>query len=219
MKINSDVILKNPLFRQIKKDELEAMLSCMSARVVKFKKDNFIFAEGETVDKVGVLMTGKLAIVREDEEGRRSIISEVSPPESFGEVFACSDAQKSMVSVIATQDSEVLFIDYKKIITACSSACAFHARLIQNMLGFLSDRVLFLHQKLDIVSKRRTRDKLMAFLVQQRAKANSNEFLIPYNREELADFLFVDRSAMSAELCKMRDEGVIKFNKNRFEII
>ncbi|MEL7569975.1 MAG: helix-turn-helix domain-containing protein, partial [Eubacteriaceae bacterium] len=122
-------------------------------------------------------------------------------------------------SVLALSDSEVLLFDYKRIITTCSSACVFHAKLIENMLKILADDVLNLNDKLHVLSNRTTRDKLLAYFELQREIFNSDIFSIPLNREQLADFLFVDRSAMSRELSNMRDEGLIKFDKNNIELL
>lgn len=174
---------------------------------------------GESIRNVGIVISGKIAVIKEDGFGNRSIIAEMTPGEMFGEAFACAGIGNITVSVLAAADSEILMIDYKKIIATCSSACVYHTKLIENMLEILAKRVLMMNQRIDVISKRTTREKLMAYFEIQKAAAKSDRFTIPYNREELADFLFVDRSAMSRELCRMREEGLIDFRKNRFEIL
>ena len=216
---NIEIIKSNPLFKEIIENDLETMLSCLSAKQCFYNQNSFIFLTGESIHHIGIMMSGKIIITKEDGFGNRSIIAEVIPGEMFGEAFACSGIENSTVSVQAAADSVVLLIDYKRIVTTCSSACIFHTKLIENMLAILAKKVLMLNQKIGIVSKRTTREKLMAYFEIQKDRANSNKFTIPYNREELADFLFVDRSAMSRELCRMRDEGLIDFRKNRFEIL
>jgi CRP-like cAMP-binding protein len=129
----------------------------------------------------------------------------------------CAGIDRSPVTVQAAEDVEILFIDYKKIITTCPSACPFHARLIENMLKLVAKKNLMLNQKLEILSKRTTREKLLCFFDTQRG--SSQRFTIPFNREELARYLCVDRSAMSNELCKMRDDGIIRFRKNVFDVL
>ena len=146
-----------------------------------------------------------------------TILAKLTVSEIFGEVFACAEIFHSPVTIQAIEQTEVLFIDYSRIFTSCTNACHFHAQLIKNMLKLMAQKNLMLNQKIEILSKRTTRDKLLCFFDFQRGAAN--EFSIPFNREEMANYLCVDRSAMSNELCKMRDDGLIKFNRNTFEII
>ncbi|MDQ2085586.1 Crp/Fnr family transcriptional regulator [Herbivorax sp. ANBcel31] len=217
--INYSVLKKNNLFKDIEVESLEKILSCLSAKVSFYKRDEFIYMAGENVYFIGIIMKGKVVILKEDENGNRNILSEVSLGEMFGEALACAEIEKTSVSVQGVEDSEVLLIDYKKIIKTCSSACVFHTKLIENMLKILAMKTIMLNQKIEIVSKRTIREKLITFLAAQKDIDNSNVFTIPYNREQLSDYLYVDRSAMSRELGKMRDEGLINFNKSRFEII
>ena len=219
MNIPYHVIASNPLFDQIQEEDLLGMLNCLCARVHLYQKDNHIILAGDPVRAIGVVLKGKVSVVRESEEGLRNLVAVLTPGECFGESFACSNHPEAFVSVVAMEDCEVLFLDCKKIVTTCSSACNFHTRLIENMLSMLTDKILGLNQKLEIVSKRKIREKLLTFFETQKKNAGTNVFSIPYNREQLADFLFVDRSALSNELCKMRDEGLIRFQKNKFEIL
>lgn len=219
MNINIDVISKNALFENVSYSNLTSMFACLNVRYEECKKGSYIFLEGQKVDYVGVVQKGKLAAVKDTYQGNRSILQEYSPSEMFGGAFACAKLDKAPISVLALSDSEVLLFDYKRIITTCSSACVFHAKLIENMLKILADDVLNLNDKLHVLSNRTTRDKLLAYFELQREIFNSDIFSIPLNREQLADFLFVDRSAMSRELSNMRDEGLIKFDKNNIELL
>jgi CRP/FNR family transcriptional regulator, dissimilatory nitrate respiration regulator len=219
MNISYPTILQNPLFQGIQESDLVGMLQCLSARVQTFSKESYIFLAGEPVRSIGIVLKGKAAIFRESEDGMKNLVAVLVPGECFGETFACSDRTEAFVTVMATEESEILFLDCKKIITTCSSACVFHTRLIENMMSMLTEKIFGLNQKLEILSKRKIRDKLVAFFEEQKRNAGTNVFSIPYNREQLADFLFVDRSALSNELGKMRDEGLIRFQKNRFEIL
>jgi CRP-like cAMP-binding protein len=172
---------------------------------------------GDTINFVGVILSGGVKIIKEDINGRAAILTELGTSDIFGEVFACANISQSPVTIYASLDSEILFIDYKKIVTTCPSACPFHTRLIENMLKLMAYKTLALNQKIETLSKRTTREKLLSFFDSQRGPAK--KFTIPYNREELAHYLCVDRSAMSNELCKMRDEGLIAFKKNTFELL
>ena len=218
MKVNYQTVLLNPLFHGITPDELKGMLQCLQARVASYDKDDFLILEGDSVDSIGILLSGSVAVLKEGEAGSRFIISALLPGDCFGETFACSNQPHSIVSVQALESCEVLFLDCRRIITTCSSACTYHTLLIANMMSVLTDKIRGLNEKLDILSKRKIRDRLMAFLGEQKKNASSNRFGIPYNREQLADYLFVDRSALSSELCKMREEGLLSFRKNQFEI-
>ncbi len=214
-----EIIKNNPLFKGIADDNLTEMLRCLLATNSFYQKDSFVVLCGEKITKIGIVLSGKLAVLKDDVNGNRNIIAEISQGEMFGEAFASALEVRSSVSVQATQESEVLLLNFRRIITTCPSACAFHTKLIENMLAILANKILMLNQKLEFVSKRTTREKLLSFFEMQKRNVNSNKFSIPYNREQLADFLFIDRSAMSRELCRMRDEGLIRFNKNNFEIL
>jgi len=219
MKIDIDIISKNPLFDKINKNDINSIFSCLNVRTGEYKKGSYVFFEGESIDCIGIVQKGTLAAVKDTIGGNRSIFEQFSSPEMFGGAFACAQIKHSPISIQALQDSEVVLLNYKRIITTCSNACIFHNMLIENMMKILADKVLSLNGKLNVLSNRTTRDKLISYLEMQKDIANSNKFTIPHNREQLADFLFVDRSAMSRELCKMRDEGLINFYKNNFELL
>ncbi len=217
MKKIFEIIKNNPLFAGIAFSDFDRMLDCLSARTVCYKMDDLILLSGDAVNFVGLVLAGSVQIIKEDRDGNVTILTELVISDIFGEVFACAGIDHSPVTVQATEDCEVLFIDYRKIIKTCSSVCPFHARLIENMLSIIAKKNLMLNQKIEILSKRTTREKLMCFFDMQRGA--SKRFTIPFNREEMAQYLCVDRSAMSNELGKMRNEGLIRFNKNEFEII
>ena len=212
-----DTLKSNPLLQGIAFSDFESMLSCLSAGTAAYKKGDVILLSGDTVNFVGLILAGSVKVIKEDMDGDITILTELGVSEVFSEVFACAGIDHSPVTVLASEDVEILFINYRKIITVCDSACPFHNQLIENMLKLLAHKNLALNQKNEILSKRTTREKLLCFLDYQRGAAK--KFSIPYSREELAHYLCVDRSAMSNELCKMRDEGILKFSKNLFEIM
>ncbi len=217
MKKIFEIINNNPLFVGIAFSDFEPMLGCLSARTVSYQRDDLILLSGDTVSFVGLVLAGSVQIIKEDREGNVTILTELGVSDIFGEVFACAGIDHSPVTVQAAEDCELLFIDYRKIIKTCSSVCPFHARLIENMLSIIAKKNLILNQKIEMLSKRTTREKLICFFDMQRGMAK--RFTIPFNREEMAQYLCVDRSAMSNELSKMRNEGLILFNKNEFEIL
>ena len=208
-----------PLFSGINIDELTSILHCLNAKKSNYKKRDFILLEGQTVSSVGVVLSGKVQIVKEDFMGNRNIVADIAPGNLFAESFSCVQTDRLPVTVVSVEKSEILWLDYKHIITTCTSACKFHIKLVENMLSIIASKNIQLSQKIEHLSKRTTRQKMLAYLSDQAIKNGSNEFDIPFNRQELADYLCVDRSAMSNELCKMQNEGILKFNLNHFNLI
>lgn len=218
MKKYLDILKKVALFKNIADNDLLSMLKCLNAKVEVYTKNQTIFSEGEPAKFVGIVLSGAVQIVKDDYYGNRSVVASVEPSQLFAEAFSCANVKALPVSVIATENSIVMLIDCKHIITTCSNSCVFHNTLINNLLDVVAHKNLVLNQKIEIMSKRTTREKLMSFLLAQAKKNGSNTFSIPYDRQTLADYLGVERSAMSAEISKLRKEGIIQSNKNNFTI-
>ena len=207
------------MFAGVGDEEINAMLSCLGARLFIYKKGEYVFRQGEHISDITVLVEGDLHIQRDDYWGNRSILGRISVGEMFGEAYAAPESGPLLNDVVAVADSAVIFFDVKRIITTCSSACRFHAMVVQNLFFAISEKNKKLVQKLGHMSKRSTREKLISYLSEEAKKQNSSTFTIPFNRQQLADFLSVDRSAMSNELCKMRDDGLLEFDKNKFRLL
>lgn len=207
---------QNPLFQGIGVSDFEAMLACMEARLQKYKKDAIIQLSGNPVESVGLVLSGTVQVLREDADGKQNLLTELREGDMFGEVFACAGITHSPVTVMAEETSEVLHINYRKIITTCSSACTFHHKLVENMLTLLAQKNLMLNRKIEILSKRTTRERL--FLYFDLYRQGAKRFTIPLSREELAAYLCVDRSAMSTELSKMQREGLLRYDRNTFQL-
>lgn len=214
-----EVLREVKLFHGIKQDQLKALLGCLNARMMKYDSGNIIFLAGDAVSEVGIVCEGSVQIVREDVFGNRTILAKISAGGLFGEAFACAGVDTLPVSVIVGRGCVVLMIDYRRIITTCASSCDFHSRLIGNMLRVLAEKNLMLNQKIEALAARGIRGKLTAYLLAEAKKAGSRSFTIPFNRQDMADYLSVDRSAMSAELSRMRREGLLRFSKSNFELI
>lgn len=213
----SELLLRNPLFKGISPADLPHMLNCLKSKKQKYKKNSFIFMAGESVPKIGILLSGKAQVIKENYAGDRMIIDEISTSDIFGETFACMDIDAIPVSVIATEDCHVLLLDAKKIARTCCSACDFHHRLISNLLAVIAGKNALLSAKMSYITHKTIRSRLLAFLYDHAEKAQSERFSIPYNRNELADYLCTDRSALSRELSRMKREGIIDYDKNIFE--
>lgn len=204
------------LFDGIAEEERKAMLDCLGAVRRTYEKGEYVFRRGERIGAAALLLEGSVYIQREDYWGNLSILNEISEGEVFGEVYACLSDEEMLNHAVAVKRSTVLFMDIQKLLSMCPSACPFHSRLIRNLLSVLASKNLILTRKLQHMSQRTTKEKLLSYLSEQSLKAGSPSFWIPFNRQQLADFLSVDRSAMSSELGRMRDEGLLEFDRNHF---
>ena len=216
MKEYLKLLKRTKLFYGITESEMEVMLECLSAVTHSYKKGELVFRRGEQITAVAMLLEGCVHIQKEDYWGNLSILSEIAEGELFGEVYACLGNDEILNNAVAVKQSVVLFLDINRVLTMCPSSCRFHGRLIRNLLSSVALKNKMLTQKLEHISQRTTREKLLSYLSEQSLKAGCSSFDIPFNRQQLADFLSVDRSAMSNELCKMRDEGILSFERNHF---
>ena len=214
-----DILRKCTLFDQIEDKNLITLLGCVGAKVETFDKKYTIFTEGIPAKHIGIVLSGSAQIVQNDYFGNRSILSSVHPSEIFGEAFACADIPALPVSVIANEPCEIMLLECNRILHTCRNHCAFHQQLIFNLMKDLATKTLKFHQKIEITSKRTTREKLMAYLILEAKKANSDHFTIPFDRQELADYLEVDRSGLSAQISKLRKEGIIESHKKQFTLL
>lgn len=219
MKEYIPILGRSRMFAGVGEGEIASLLGCLNARVRSIAKGEFVLRQGERAGELAVLAAGELLIQSDDYWGNRSILGRIVPGEMFAEAYIGPESGPVLNDVVAIQDSTVLFFDAHRVLTTCSSACRFHAMVVQNLFYAVSEKNRDLVQKLRHMSRRTTREKLISYLSQQAKSHGGPEFSIAFNRQQLADFLSVDRSAMSNELCKMRDEGLLEFKKNRFRLL
>jgi len=212
------IISKSKLFTNVTESEILEMMKCLHAVKKNYTKDEKVLRQGEHVDKIMLLVKGKLLIQQDDFWGNRNILNIVTPAQLFGESYLAPNSCSILNDVIAQENSVVIFFDAKRVITVCSSACKFHSLVVKNLFHAISEKNNNLVQKINYLSKRTTREKLLAYLSDEAQKYGNSNFEIPFNRQQLADFLCVDRSAMSNELCKMQKEGLLTFQKNQFSL-
>lgn len=210
-------VLRNAqLFTGIAEQEIPEILSCLQAKQRDYQKGDSIFRAGNTVDALGLMLSGNALIIQEDFWGNRNIISSIQEGHSFAETFACTPDACLTVSVVAETSCTVLFLNVKRILSVCQSTCQRHNQMIRNLLSDLSCKNLRLNEKLVHLGQRTTRAKLLSYLSAEAQKHHSVEFDIAFSRQQLADYLFIERSGLSLALCKMREDGLLDFHKNHF---
>ena len=219
MKKFINVLKKCPLFFDVPGDNIITLIDCLNARVNTFDKNYTILSEGSPAKYIGIVLTGSVQIARTDYYGNRSILGNLCEGELFAEAFACMQTDSMPISVIANVKSNIMFIDCNHILKTCQNDCPHHQQLIYNLMKVLASKTIMFQQKIEIISKRTTREKLLTYLAICTKKNNKNNIKIPFNRQELADYLEVDRSGLSAEISKLRKEGILECRKNYFELL
>ncbi len=207
----------SPLWKDILPEEKARLLTCLGASPTQYGRKSTIWSSGDSVPRMGMVMSGEVRILMEDLEGRQNVIANISAPDLFGEVFALAGV-KSPVTAYTETGAEVLFLDVQKITAVCRESCAFHRQFVWNLLQLVAGKNVALNQKIQCVGQRTTRDKVDAFLSMQQTKEGKNPFTVPFNREQMADYLCVDRSALSLVLAQMKEEGLIEYHKNEFRL-
>ena len=215
MRGRTQILRNTGLFEGIEDGEMETMLKCLGAFTRRYAKDEFLFRRGDRTDCLGVVLSGNVRGVREDWWGNRTVLGDAGREKVICTDYACTSDPLD-VSIVATEPTEVMFLDVGRAANVCNSSCEFHNRLVKNLMKSLAGMSLGMNRRLDQLSKRSTREKICAFLSDQARAAGSSDFVIGMNRQEMADYLGVDRSAMSTELGKMQREGILEFQKNHF---
>lgn len=211
--------MKNSLFRGMQEQEVSELLQFLDAREIRYEKNSYIFHTGEVITTMGLVLAGSVYIVKEDFWGNRNILAQIGAGEFFAETYGCLAQAPSNVSVVAAEDASILFLHVRKAFEQYDSAGPVSMLLLKNLLEELAAKNLMLTRKIEHISQRTMRKKILSYLSEQSAKAGSSSFEIPFNRQQLADYLSVDRSALSAELGRLQEEGIIKFRKNRFRLL
>lgn len=204
------------LFASIAENEIPQLLQCLSAKEKTYPKNTYLYHAGEQVHSIGIVLTGQIHILQEDYWGNRNIVAVAQPGEMFAESYACLSGTQLGVSIFALEASTVLYLDIQKILPLCDTACSYHARLIRNLLSAIAEKNLLINRKLSYLMQRTTRQKILAYLSTEAQRQRKNDFFISFDRQQLADYLSVDRSALSAELSKLKAENFIEYHKNHF---
>lgn len=211
--------IHSPLFAGIKPEDMKPMLHCIGYHMGSYSKGQVIAFEGENLKHIGIVLSGTVDMVKEDLWGNRTMLLRIRKNEMFGETFACGEDSQSTVTFLVSEDARILFMPFSRVMHSCTMACAFHHRLIENMVKIIANKNRDLMRKVEVVSKRTIREKLLAYLSLQAQQQDSRYFEIPLGRVELAEYLCVDRSALTRELVKMKEDGLIDYHKNCFRIL
>ena len=211
--------VNSPLFCGIKSEDLNPMLSCIGYHISTFRKGDIVAFEEENIKHIGIIMSGAVDMVKEDLWGNKTMLLRMRKDELFGETFACGEDNLSVVTFVVSEAAKILFMPFDRVMHSCTIACQFHHRLIENMVHIIANKNRDLMRKVEVVSKRTIREKLLAYLSIQAQVQESRYFEIPLGRVELAEYLCVDRSALTRELVKMKDDGLIDYDRNCFRII
>lgn len=212
------VLADCPLFAGTSEEELRVMLDCLGGYRKKYHKEEILFHAGDIIHTLGIVLSGSIHIETNDFWGNKSILDHIRPGEIFAETYACLPSQPMLVNAVAACSSEILFLDIRKVLHVCSSSCTFHNRLIQRLVSITAQKNLQLAQRTLHITPKTIRERLISYLSAQSLSFGSKSFSIPFNRQQLADYLNVDRSALSNELSKMQKEGILTYEKNTFEL-
>lgn len=218
-KMNDSFLSKTILFRGIHPDEINEMLACLASEQKSYKKGEYIYRTGDTTHSMGLVLSGNVHIENDDIWGNKSLLDSVGPGQFFGETYACLPGEPLIVNVLARQDSEILFINITRLMKVCPNTCSHHSKLIQNLLTISAQKNLNLSRRIFHTSAKTIRGRLLSYLSYEALRQGKYEFSIPYNRQQLADYLGVDRSALSNELSKMKKEGILITEKNYFQLL
>lgn len=216
--MDNQFLAQTVLFRGSTPEQVNEMMKCFYAREKHFQKGEIILYMGDLVKDLGIVLSGSVTIERDDLLGNRSIFGHAGAGQIFAETYACVPGEPLMVNVVADQDSDILFLDIGRVLTTCQTTCSHHSQLIRNLLMASARKNLGLSERIMHTSPKSIRGRLVSYFSAQAAREGSRNFSIPFNRQQLADYLEVDRSALSAELSKMKKEGLLDFWKNQFAL-
>ena len=206
------------MFQGIGKENIGILMGCLGSYLKNYSKGEYIAFEDDAIKNIGIVISGSVHMVKEDVWGNKTIMTRMTRGHLFGESFACGSDSMSIVTYSAAENTEVLWMPFDRVMSTCCNSCAFHQQIIKNMVVMLSNKNQTLMEKIEVSSKKTLREKILSYLSQEAQKQDSKYFEIPLGRIELADYLCTDRSALARELGKMRQEGLIDYDKNLFRI-
>ncbi len=213
-----DVLKEVSLFEDIGSEERASMLSCLGVKTATYKKGEHLLTAGDRPESIGIVLIGQLHVLKEDIDGNRTLLATLGPSDLFAEALCCAELEESPFTVLAATDATVMLCKFSRILSTCPNSCAFHQKLVANMLKVVAQKNLYLQKRMELVRTRSIRAKVLGYLESYAIKQGST-ITIPLNREEMADYLCVERSALSHELIRMKHDGLIDYRKNKFTLL
>lgn len=210
---------KCELFKGIKEENIIQMMSCLKPKINNYKKNDYIVTSGDVLDGLGIVLSGTAAVIKENEGGNRHIMKMMGVGDTFGEIVVFSKKASWPATVVALEKCTVFFLPKNKIISECDNVCPWHRDLVRNMLGIVSNMAIMLNKKVEYLTIKSMRAKINKLILEMYEQSGSKTFMLPMNRNELADFLNVSRPSMSREMSRMKDEGIIDFHKETIKIL
>ena len=218
--LSQQELAKSPLFQDISYEDYRSLLTCFQAVQKAFRPDDLIYDfSAPNNDAVGIVERGGAALIRIDEEGVSTVMEELGPGGVFGRTLAFASSSGDSMEVVCRTPCDVLFIDYPHMLKRCEHACGHHSVLVQNMLRLMNDKAQDLSQRVDVLSRRSIREKLLCYFRQLSKKAGSYTFVLPFSLSTLADYIATDRSAMMRELKRLREEGIVRSDGRQFTLL
>lgn len=219
MKKYLPVLRRSPFFSGLEDTEILSVLQCVNASLISKPKNAYIFHAGDTTEVMGLVLSGSVLIYQEDLWRHRNILTRCTEGDFFGEAYAAKPGSVLNISVEAEKDCDILLLNVRRLLVTCPTSCDYHQKLIRNLVSVLANKLLVFNDKITHISKRTTRDKLLSYLSSESIRQSSLSFDIAFDRQQLADYLCVDRAAMSVEISKLQKEGILKTNRNHFELL
>jgi len=217
-KTYSEAIRKTPLFNEIKDEELEFMLDCLSCEARAVHRNEVLLLAGDKPQYIGVVLSGLIHVVKEDSDGNRTLVAAIPAHETFGETLCYAGVDESPITVFAADESRVLLLRYDRIVHLCQQVCGHHQKLIENMLRLVAGKNLYLQERIEIISIKSVRAKVMRYL-ESLATKQGRAVVIPFSQTKLAEYLCVERSALAHELSRMKKDGLIDYRRNAFTLL
>lgn len=207
-----------PLFQGLQPGEIKALLRCVDARERRCSRGEALLRAGDVTRSLGLVLSGSVNITVHFYWGGSHIFGRMGPGEIFAETYAVLPDRELMCDAVAAEDTCALFMDMAALTGLCDSACSFHRQVMRNLLGLFAEKNLALSRRMMHTASKSTRERLRSFLSEQAAVNGSPRFTIPFSRQQLADYLGVERSALSAELSRMQKDGLIRYRRNDFTL-
>lgn len=211
-----DLFENIPVFYRIERGELKKLFMCLKVKEKTYTKDEYIYRAGDMIDSFGIITSGSANLLKDDAWGNAQILDHIGKGQIFAETYACIGTEPLMINVQASEETTAVFFNIRRLLEGCCSSCSFQGRLVRNLLQVMAQKNLNLTRKIDLITPKSIRERIMTYLSGEAVKQGQDAFRIPFNRQQMADYLSVDRSALSKELSKLKNDGFIDFKKDYF---